>query len=78
MSAGLGPFYLKFTAEVRRGLNVHARTCAQVDKALFGRPLVVSSDSLVLDRCKSWINLAAACLERVPDPWIVDLFESES
>lgn len=59
-----------------RGLNVHARTCAQVDKALFDRPLVVSSDSLVLDRCKSWINLAAACLERVPDPWIVDLFES--
>ena len=59
-----------------RGLNVPARTCAQVHKALFGRPLEVSRDSFVLARCKSWITLAAPCLERLAVPWHVALFES--
>ena len=36
-----------------------------VDRALFGKPCVISTDSVVLDRCESWINLAARCAERL-------------
>lgn len=35
-----------------------------VDRALFEQEYVVSSDSIILDRCKSWVNLLPACLQR--------------
>jgi len=34
-----------------------------VDRALYGKRCVISSDSVILDRCASWINLAARCAE---------------
>ncbi|MHC4720764.1 MAG: DUF434 domain-containing protein [Planctomycetota bacterium] len=35
---------------------------------------VVSSDGVVLDRCKSWVNLARAIIEeKIPDAWLVDM-----
>ena len=35
---------------------------------------VVSSDSVVLDGCKSWVNLARAVIEKkLPKTWLVDL-----
>ena len=36
-----------------------------VDRALYGKSCVISTDSVILDRCESWINLAARCAERV-------------
>ena len=33
-----------------------------VDRALYDREYVVTSDSIILDRCVSWVNLTAACL----------------
>lgn len=35
-----------------------------VDRVLYEKENVISSDSIILDRCLSWINLAAACMER--------------
>jgi hypothetical protein len=36
--------------------------------------VVVSSDSVVLDRCKKWVNLARAIIEeKLLDTWLVDL-----
>lgn len=35
---------------------------------------VATADSAVLDRCRSWCNLAAACVrQRVPQAWVVRL-----
>ena len=36
--------------------------------------IVVSSDSVVLDYCKEWINLAPEIIKnKITDPWIVDI-----
>lgn len=39
------------------------RTVGGVDHLLFGKERVISSDSLVLDRCASWVNLVGHCME---------------
>jgi hypothetical protein len=37
-------------------------------------PIVITADSVVLDRCATWFNLARMVLQtRVPDAWTVDL-----
>ena len=36
-----------------------------VDRELYRKELVVTSDSIILDHCVSWVNLAAECLKRV-------------
>lgn len=45
------------------------------DTVLYSFPgLVASSDSVVLDKCRAWLNLAAGIINaRVPDAWKVDL-----
>ena len=35
-----------------------------VDRTLYGKENVITSDSVILDRCGSWINLTAKCMER--------------
>ena len=35
-----------------------------VDRELYNRELVVTSDSIILDHCVSWVNLAAQCLTK--------------
>ena len=34
-----------------------------VDRSLYGRENVITSDSVILDHCVSWVNLAAECLK---------------
>ena len=34
-----------------------------VDRTLYGKENVITSDSVILDHCISWINLAASCME---------------
>jgi hypothetical protein len=34
---------------------------------------VVTADSVILDRCVAWFNLAAAVVGAAPRPWLVDL-----
>ena len=35
-----------------------------VDRELYGKENVITSDSVILDNCKSWINLTPGCLEK--------------
>ncbi len=35
-----------------------------VDRELYGKENVISSDSVILDHCKSWVNVIAKCVER--------------
>ena len=35
-----------------------------VDRALYGKEYVVTSDSIVLDRCVSWVDLTAECAKQ--------------
>ena len=34
-----------------------------VDRSLYGRENVITSDSVILDHCASWVNLAAECMK---------------
>ena len=43
-------------------LDIHVQN--DVDRELYEKENVISSDSIILDRCLSWINLAAVCMER--------------
>jgi len=45
-----------------------------VDKQLYSRENVVSSDAIILDKCVSWYNLNRRLIsEEVPDAWILHL-----
>jgi len=35
-----------------------------VDRALYGKEFVITSDSIILDHCVSWVNLTAECMKR--------------
>ena len=35
-----------------------------VDRTLYGKPNVITTDSIILDHCESWINLTAKCMEK--------------
>ena len=43
--------------------ELDTRVLNDVDRALFGKEYVISSDSLVLDHCASWVNLTRHCME---------------
>jgi hypothetical protein len=59
---------------VRHGLKTEVRIVPSADAELRDKSCVASSDSAVLDRCRSWINLARRIIEtRLPDRRLVDL-----
>ena len=35
-----------------------------VDRALYGKERVITTDSIILDHCASWVNLSAECVNR--------------
>ena len=35
-----------------------------VDRTLYGKACVITSDAIILDHCESWVNLTAACMKR--------------
>lgn len=35
-----------------------------VDKELYEKENVITSDSVILDNCKSWVNLMKKCIEK--------------
>ena len=45
-------------------LSLDIRIMRDVDRALWEKENVISSDSIVLDHCKSWVNLVARCAEK--------------
>ena len=47
------------------------------DHELYDKPLVVTGDAVILDRCPAWSNLVSTTVERsIPDAWVVDLLPS--
>ncbi|MGI6216899.1 MAG: DUF434 domain-containing protein [Coriobacteriales bacterium] len=64
----------------KRKLKVEAEALYDVDSALSKSENIVTSDSIVLDSCKSWFNLGAQLIEDLVaegyDPiWVIDIFE---
>lgn len=51
-----------------------ATLVADADRELFDRSHVISADALVLDRCRSWIDLASSLVAtQIEHPWVIDL-----
>ena len=52
------------TAESKYCYDLDIRILRDVDRALYGKEGVITSDSIILDHCSSWINLTSECLKR--------------
>lgn len=55
-------------AEEAGGSNLDIQILKDVDRTLYDRELVITSDSVILDHCRSWVNLTAECVNRVEYP----------
>lgn len=55
-------------AEEAGGSNLDIQILKDVDRTLYDRELVITSDSVILDPCRSWVNLTAECVNRVEYP----------
>ena len=51
-------------AEENCTFDLDIRVLRDVDRALYGKENVITSDSVILDHCVSWINLTAEAMER--------------
>ena len=54
-------------AEIAEGydMDLDIQIRKDVDRELYGKENVITSDSIILDHCKSWINLAAECMKEL-------------
>ena len=46
------------------GIPLDIQTIKDVDRVLYDKENVITTDSIILDHCPSWVNLAAECLNR--------------
>ena len=55
-----------FIADIGEGcpFDLDIRILKNVDRELYDREYVISSDSVILDHCASWINFGARCAEK--------------
>ena len=51
-------------AENRYSFTLDIRILRDVDRELYGKEYVITSDSTILDHCPSWVNLTAECVKR--------------
>lgn len=52
------------TAGSKYCFDLDIRILKDVDRTLYGKEGVITSDSIILDHCSSWINLTSECLRR--------------
>ncbi|MGI6204260.1 MAG: DUF434 domain-containing protein [Anaerovoracaceae bacterium] len=52
------------TAGPNAPLDLDIRICRNVDRMLYGRELVITSDSVIMDKCRSWYDLTGRAVER--------------
>ena len=52
------------TAEGRYSFELDIQILQNVDRSLYQKSLVITSDSIILDHCISWFNLTAECMKR--------------
>jgi hypothetical protein len=45
-------------------LDLDIQICRDVDRTLYLKEYVITSDSVILDHCVSWANLTAECMRR--------------
>ena len=45
------------------GFELDIQILRDVDRSLYGRENVITSDSVILDHCVSWVNLAEKCIK---------------
>ncbi len=50
---------------------------SNADTALYSQSCVASSDSVILDRCLSWLNLCEMLIPAIPGAWVIDIWEKE-
>ncbi len=51
-------------AEEKGLSNLDIRILRDVDRELYRKEQVITSDSIILDHCVSWVNLTAECMKR--------------
>lgn len=57
-----------------RAVEVQAELHPSVDGLLFRMENVVTSDAIILDKCKSWYNLNRSLIEQaIPEAWVLQL-----
>ena len=56
------------------GFELDIQILRDVDRSLYGRENVITSDSVILDHCISWVNLAAECIKETGAQrfWLLD------
>ena len=52
------------TAEGNYEFDLDIQICRDVDRVLYLKEYVITSDSVILDHCVSWVNLTAECVKR--------------
>lgn len=55
------------------GFDVNIEIADGIDRILFRLSKIITSDSVILDRCESWFNLNGRILPRLDGAWIVEL-----
>ena len=55
-------------AEETGCLNLDIQILRDVDRTLYDKELVITSDSVILDHCRSWVNLTAECVKQMGYP----------
>lgn len=45
--------------------NLDIQILRDVDRTLYDKKLVITSDSVILDHCRSWVNLTAECVKQM-------------
>ncbi len=46
-------------------MELDIRIKRDVDRALYEKEYVVTSDSIILDNCVSWVNISEECMKRL-------------
>jgi len=46
-------------------MELDIRIKRDVDRALYEKEYVVTSDSIILDNCVSWVNISEECMKRM-------------
>lgn len=52
--------------------DVQIEITNDVDKELYAISHVVTSDSIILDHCKGWVNLNECIISHLPNIWMID------
>ncbi len=59
----------------RYKVKVSVEVIPDVDRVLEKLSCVISSDAIILNKCKSWLNLMYPVVKNLPDVWLVDMNE---